>query len=1205
MINPEVLLSDLKKLLGQLEGDLRERADEVPTLGESLRSAYQRAREAERTAQPFETWRDEYLTQAAVAWILGCVFVRFIEDNGLIDTPLLAGSGPRLDQAKDQRTIYFQQHPTDSDREYLYYVFRKVVALPAAAQLFDESHNPLWTFGVSGDGATLLIEFWQRIDPATGALAHDFTDSALNTRFLGDLYQDLSEAARKKYALLQTPEFVEEFILDRTLTPAIAEFGLAEVRLIDPACGSGHFLLGAFHRLLREWQKREPAVNVRELSQRALDAVFGVDLNPYAVAIARFRLLIVALKVSDVHRLADAPAFHTNLATGDSLLHGPRPGGERQMYLSAEADPLRHVYEIEDAAELRRILGGGYHVVVGNPPYITAKDNALNEAYRHRFASCYRKYSLAAPFMERFFDLALAPEVDGGLAGYVGMITANSFMKREFGKKLIEEFIPHWDLTHVIDTSGAYIPGHATPTVILLARHREPVEETVRGVLGIRGEPQTPDDPSKGVVWSAILDQVDKPGSLSSFVSATDMQRESLCRHPWSIGGGGAAELKALLDEAAEQTLADIVEVVGVFGMTNADDAMVAPEHSFQRRGVEPNLFRRLVVGDELRDWTLTRGDCVLFPYQSEELVDVSRYQGYGRWMWPVRTALGNRATFGKRTYFAEHRPWWEWHQVCLERLRNQLSVTFAVVSTHNNFVLDRGGNVFNRHAPLIKLPAAAPVQDHVALLALLNSSTACFWLKQVMSCKGLGGQGGGIKPEDWHRAYEFDTTKLLSFPIVASSERLISLASSLQVLAERLAECEPESIIVRERGQLKKNLGAARGAWERTRAWMIALQEEIDWEVYTLYGLADASACDSVLTECVLNPKDRPAERLLRQSHEQTIYYDVHGDRGFGSLETSAFLETISNKRLATIANTPALRLIESVNHKRRWQVDPWEQRVQGALRGWLLSRLESAVLWSSTEPMSAARLSDHMRRDGEFLDVSEVYRGRADFDVLALVTELIESDAVPFLAVLRYRPTGLRTRAAWERTWDLQRREDAIDARITLPEGDLNRLTSENADALKRQEVGNIPMPPKYTSGDFVSPTFWRLRGKLDVPKERFISYPYAEREADPTLVIGWAGWDHLQQAKALAAYYVRMKEQEGWAPERLQPLLAGLLELLPWLKQWHNDLDPAYGIGMGDYFAGFVDEEARALGFTLDVVQAWQPPAKNLRRRRRAKV
>ena len=71
-----------------------------------------------------------------------------------------------------------------------------------------------------------------------------------------------------------------------------------------------------------------------------------------------------------------------------------------------------------------------------------------------------------------------SPPTTGRPAGYVGMITANSFMKREFGKKLIEEFFPEVDLTHVIDTSGAYIPGHGTPTVILFGRNRRPVSVT-------------------------------------------------------------------------------------------------------------------------------------------------------------------------------------------------------------------------------------------------------------------------------------------------------------------------------------------------------------------------------------------------------------------------------------------------------------------------------------------------------------------------------------------------------------------------------------------------------------------------------------------------------------------------------------------------------------------------------------------------------
>jgi methylase of polypeptide subunit release factors len=83
---------------------------------------------------------------------------------------------------------------------------------------------------------------------------------------------------------------------------------------------------------------------------------------------------------------------------------------------------------------VQRILGRQYHAVVGNPPYIVVKDAALNAAYRKQYASCHMKYSLGAPFTERFFELALhRVKADSQAAGFVGLITANSFMKREFG----------------------------------------------------------------------------------------------------------------------------------------------------------------------------------------------------------------------------------------------------------------------------------------------------------------------------------------------------------------------------------------------------------------------------------------------------------------------------------------------------------------------------------------------------------------------------------------------------------------------------------------------------------------------------------------------------------------------------------------------------------------------------------------------------
>jgi hypothetical protein len=64
---------------------------------------------------------------------------------------------------------------------------------------------------------------------------------------------------------------------------------------------------------------------------------------------------------------------------------------------------------------------------------------------------------------------------------------------------------------------------------------------------------------------------------------------------------------------------------------------------------------------------------------------------------------------------------------------------------------------------------------------------------------------------------------------------------------------------------------------------------------------------------------------------------------------------------------------------------------------------------------------------------------------------------------------------------------------------------------------------VPPKYKSSDFLKADFWRLRGGLDVPKERWSASPArARRRRQP--VIAWAGWNHLQLATALAGYYGR---------------------------------------------------------------------------------
>jgi hypothetical protein len=1243
MIDSQALLRDLKRMVRDLEKDLREAHAESPQ-GRAIKAEWEKAHDAGRTAHSLETFREDAFTQAAVHWVLACVFLRFIEDNGLVDRAWLAGPGDRLALARDRRADYFHRNPRHADVDYLLACFEEAAALPGLAGLFDPEHNPLFRLPVSGDGAMKLLGFFQKVDPDTGTLVHDFTDAAWNTRFLGDLYQDLSEAARKRYALLQTPEFVERFILERTLDPAIREFGLKEVRLIDPACGSGHFLLGAFERLNGLWLEREPGLNPRAAAQRALDAVAGVDINPFAAEIARFRLLLVALKASDIPRLRDAPAFKIRVAVGDGLLHGVRFG---RLDLGDEENPdnrlarLRaHRYASEDNGALTQILSKPYHAVVANPPYITPKDRAENDAYRALYSSCHRKYALTVPFIERCYDLAIDNRTNPHAGGFVGLIVSNSFMKRELGKKLIENFLPSVDLTHVVDMSGIPLPGHGTPTVILLGRNRAPIENTVRTVMGITGEEPTPSDLGLGRVWTAIRSQIDEPGSESEYVSVADTPRDTFGKHPWSIGGGGATELKELIEQANSTTLGSCVTEIGFGCIISEEEPFICED---KRAPSLPERFvRSLVIGDAVRDWAIQHEHPIIFPYDEQiRLVDEHNVKA-ALWRW--RTTLYARRDFGDQNYKQIGRSYWEYHQIPAERNRQRLSITVAFVATHNHFVLDRGGKVFKQSAPVIKLPAGTTEKDHFALLGLLNSSPACFWMKQMFMDRGGGGVGGGLAAESWERFYEHDGTKIKSVPLAKPYP--VDLARDLDRLGNELRVSLPKAVAVRQ-APSRDILDAAQTAAEAIRARMIALQEELDWRCYRLYGLIEDD----------LEHADPPALALGERAFEivmarrmavgelETAWFERHRSTPITDLPAHwpADYRDLVERRIALIESHRWIGLVERPEYKRRWLSMPWPDQEKSALKEWLLDRLEDKRLWAG-EPtlLSTNRLADLAARDADFRQVAELYAGRPDIDLNQLVRELVLTESVPHLSALRYTESGLRKRKEWESTWEKQRREDAIDAeeeaRRPVFEGiakDLLReqiernearrrgeskqayaerieallategmreaiarktdsLVEEAQDERKAREVGPIPAPPKYKTADFQDTTYWRLRGGLDVPKERFVLYPGAQREADGSPVITWAGFDHIQQARALATYYIQCKEREGWSEERLKPLLAGLIELLPWLLQWHNAYDPDFGMGLGDYFKSFVADEARALDTTPEALAGWAPTA-----------
>ncbi|WDN56196.1 Eco57I restriction-modification methylase domain-containing protein [Streptomyces clavuligerus] len=360
---------------------------------------------------------------------------------------------------------------------------------PALAPLADPAVLPLWERPLGEAAWAAVEEFWDR---------HPALESGqrVDGYALGDTYQLLSEEARKGRALCQTPPWVARLLLRLSLEPAMEEWGPADVRMIDPACGTGHIAVAAFHmaRVATSGGRgSHPGWGGPRAVERALAAVSGVDLDPYAAALTAYRLLSSSASVLGLSLDRVPASWPVNVAVADSLLD--------------RAEPL--------------LAAGAYHACVANPPYITPKDPAVRGQVRAAYPQvAVGKYSLSLPFTALMLERLAVP------GGFVAQLTSNAFMKREFGRRYITEFLPRFDSRWIIDTSGAYIPGHGTPTCILVHRARPPVGDTVTVIRGNRGEPRVPEDPAQGFVWRAIEDAVENRLARDRFQAAADSARQ-------------------------------------------------------------------------------------------------------------------------------------------------------------------------------------------------------------------------------------------------------------------------------------------------------------------------------------------------------------------------------------------------------------------------------------------------------------------------------------------------------------------------------------------------------------------------------------------------------------------------------------------------------------------------------------------------------
>ena len=364
--------------------------------------------------------------------------------------------------------------------------------------------------------------------------------------------------------------------------------------------------------------------------------------------------------------------------------------------------------------------------------------------------------------------------------------------------------------------------------------------------MGIRGEPSTPPTRRTGQVWSAILG-ADRLVGL----------REQLCqcsrhrtRRPFT-GTRGALAAAAQRAEGTsrrrgEVTLGELVATIGCRRVSQARTTpiLVGTATSSIDSGYQPRI--RCSRGRRRGPRLALSEPRALFPYGTRHWlpVAISECARGSQSALAVRTNLWSERELG-----ADHREARLAHGgsgirfLATTSPGTPLSIAFAFVATHNHFVLDRGGKVFNHTAPVIKLPPSRR-RTTTCLLGLLNSSTACFWMKQVCHRKGqhwrYQARRNGTSLErhlvrvHWHRSSRVSC---------ASVGEPVKLVRSMSCQSARNAQDSLRSSRLAQRAAsltLKYAVEARRARLESTRSRSDgALQEELDWESIRLFGLA------------------------------------------------------------------------------------------------------------------------------------------------------------------------------------------------------------------------------------------------------------------------------------------------------------------------------------------------------------------------------